>query len=68
MLNEKTMIPSGYDWILRPEGDGWRWKAIGRDDGAVLVEGVAGSRAEGAAFLARAISLGVLSQMQVPAA
>lgn len=62
------MTPPGYDWILRPEGDAWRWKAVGRDDGATLVEGVAGSRAEGAAFLARAMSLGVLNQMEADAA
>lgn len=56
------MTPPGYDWILQPEGDQWRWMAVGRDNRVVLVEGLAASRAEGAAFLARAMSLGVLRQ------
>jgi hypothetical protein len=67
-LSETTMDPAGYQWILQPEGDAWRWKAVGRDDGAILVEGVAGTRAEGAAFLARAISLGILRQIGAVAA
>ena len=50
---------SGFHWKLRPEGDCWRWQAIGRDDGRVVVEGLAGSRAEGAAYLARAMSMAV---------
>ena len=62
------MNPPGFDWILQPEGDQWRWKAVGRDDGLVLIEGLAGTRAEGAAFLARAMSLGVLRQMETVAA
>lgn len=62
------MTPPGYDWILQPEGDQWRWIAVGRDDGVVLVEGLSQSRAEGAAFLARAMSLGVLRQSEAAAA
>ena len=62
------MGPPGYDWILQPEGDQWRWMAVGRDDGCVLDEGLAGTRAEGAAFLVRAMSLGVLRQMEAVAA
>jgi hypothetical protein len=54
------MNHSGYQWILRPEGDSWRWKAVGRDDQTVFAEGLARTRAEGAAFLARVMSLGVL--------
>lgn len=51
---------AGYRWSLRPEGDRWRWAAIGRDEGVVVAEGVARSRAEGAAFLARFMSQSVL--------
>ena len=58
------MNPPGYHWILQPEGDQWRWRVVGRDDGRLLTEGVACTRAEGAAFLARAMSLGVLRQME----
>lgn len=54
------MHHSGYQWSLRPEGDRWRWMAVGRDDRAVFAQGVAPSRAEAAALLARAMSLGVL--------
>lgn len=53
---------SGYKWTLRPEGEGWRWAAIARDDATVLAEGMARTRAEGAAFLVRAMSLGVLAE------
>lgn len=62
------MTPPGYEWILQPEGDHWRWKAIGRDDGRILDEGLAGTRAEGAALLVRAMSRGVLHQMEAVAA
>lgn len=50
---------SGFHWKLRQEGDGWRWQAVGRDDGRVVLEGLARTRAEGAAYLARAMSLAV---------
>lgn len=50
---------SGFKWSLRPEGDQWRWQAIGRDTGVVVVEGVAKTRAEGAAWLVRTLSLAV---------
>ena len=62
------MTPPGYDWILQPEGDQWRWKGVGRDDRQVLVEGLARSRAEAAASLAFAMSLGVLRQTGAAAA
>lgn len=55
------MNHSGYRWTLRPEGEGWRWAALGRDDMTVVAEGLARTRAEGAAFLARVMSLGVLA-------
>ena len=50
---------SGFHWKLKPQGDRWLWQAIGRDDGQVVVEGLARSRAEGAAYLARAMSRAV---------
>jgi hypothetical protein len=58
------MNGSGYSWTLRAEGDQWRWMAVDRDDQTVLTQGVAHSRAEAAAFLARAMSLGVLNQRE----
>lgn len=58
------MNGSGYSWTLRPEGDHWRWMAVDRDSQAVLTQGLARSRAEAAAFLARAMSLGVLAQRE----
>lgn len=58
------MTHSGYRWILRPEGGHWRWMAVGRDDQAILAEGPARTRAEGAAFLARTMSLGVLTDQE----
>ena len=61
------MSCNGYQWILRPEGDSWRWRAVGREDQTVFAEGVARSRAEAAAYLARAMSLGVLGGDRVPA-
>jgi len=58
------MNGSGYSWTLRPDGDRWRWMAVDRDDQTVLTQGVARTRAEAAAFLARAMSLGVLNQQE----
>jgi hypothetical protein len=54
------MNHSGFKWSLKPEGDHWRWKAIGRDTEDVVVEGVARTRAEAAAYLARTMSLAVI--------
>ena len=62
------MNGSGSSWTLRPDGDQWRWMAVDRDDQTVLSEGVARTRAEAAAFLARAMSLGVLAGQEAAAA
>lgn len=51
------MRHSGYHWTIRSEGDRWRWRAVGADDGGLLVEGLARSRAEAALCLARTVSL-----------
>lgn len=61
------MHQSGFKWVLRPDGQKWAWKAVGHDDGAVVIEGVADSRAEAAAYLARAMALGVLAGGEVAA-
>ncbi|WP_374515118.1 hypothetical protein [Brevundimonas sp.] len=58
------MVPSGYSWTLRRVGDQWRWKAIDRGDQTVLVQGVARTRAEAAAYLVRAMSMGVVRQQE----
>lgn len=58
----------GYKWSLKPEGGQWRWQAVDRDGGAVFVQGMANSRAEAAACLARAMTLGVLGQRDEVAA
>ena len=58
------MNTSGYHWILAPEGERWRWRASGRDDQRVFAEGEAGTRAEAAAFLARAMALGVIAEQE----
>jgi len=50
----------GYRWSLQAEGDKWRWRALDRDRGSVMMEGLADSRAEAAAWLARTMTLGVL--------
>lgn len=62
------MQHSGFSWVLRPEGDLWRWQAVGREDREVFAEGLARSRAEAAAFLVRAMSLGVLADLEGAAA
>lgn len=62
------MDGSGYSWTLRREGDHWCWRAVDRADQTVLVQGVAGTRAEAAAFLARAMSLGVLRRQETATA
>jgi hypothetical protein len=61
MNRRLLMTTSGYHWVLHPEGDCWRWKAVGRDDQTVFAEGEARTRAEAAACLVRAMSLGVLN-------
>lgn len=52
----------GYLWSLAPEDGKWRWRAVDHDRGTVFLQGVADSRAEAAAYLARAMSLGVLNR------
>jgi hypothetical protein len=56
------MEHDGFRWSLKPEGGQWRWQAVGREDGRVAAEGLARTRAEGAAFLARAMSLAIITQ------
>ncbi|MFC7379264.1 hypothetical protein [Brevundimonas sp. GCM10030266] len=51
----------GYQWILRPQDGQWLWRAVTRDGQAVLAEGLARTRAEGAAYLARTMSLASLA-------
>ena len=50
----------GYKWSLAQEGGRWRWRALDRDRGTVFLQGLADSRAEAAAYLTRAMMLGVL--------
>lgn len=50
----------GYQWILRQQDGQWLWRAVTRDGRAVLAEGFARTRAEGAAYLARTMSLATL--------
>lgn len=52
----------GYKWSLTPEAGQWRWQAVDRDRGTVFLQGLANSRAEAAAYIARAMALGVLAQ------
>ena len=51
----------GYQWILRQQDGQWLWRAVTRDGRAVLAEGLARTRAEGAAYLARTMSLATLA-------
>lgn len=50
----------GYKWAINIEGGQWRWRVLDRDQGTVMSEGLADSRAEAAAWLARTMTLGVL--------
>lgn len=54
----------GYRWLLHAEDGKWRWRALDRDRGAIMVEGTADSRAKAAACLARTLTLGVLATFQ----
>lgn len=58
----------GYRWSVAPEDGKWRWRAVERDGGAVFIQGLADSRAEAAAYLARAMTLGVLDEFRKEAA
>lgn len=51
----------GYHWTLRPQDGKWLWRAVTRDGQAVLAEGIARTRAEGAAYLARTMSLATIA-------
>lgn len=51
------MQDMGYHWTIVPSDEGWRWRAVRAEDGALLVEGVARSRPEAALCLARAVSM-----------
>ena len=57
----------GYQWILRPQDGKWLWRAVTRDGQAVLAEGLARTRAEGAAYLARTMSLATVANERAPA-
>ena len=54
----------GYIWSLVAEAGRWRWRALDRDRGTIMMEGVAGSRAEAAARLAHGMTLGVLGALR----
>ncbi len=58
----------GYKWSLSPENGGWRWSAVDRDNGTIFLEGLANSRAEAAAYLAKAMTVGVLGSFKDEAA
>lgn len=62
------MMNPGYRWTLRRVGDRWLWRAEGRDDRAVLMQGLASTKAEAAALLVRAISLNAAGQTEEIAA
>ena len=55
------MDNDGYRWTItsQPSGE-WRWSIISRDRGDTILEGVAKSRAVAAAYVVRAISLGMI--------
>lgn len=56
------MENDGYRWTIAPEPSGeWRWSIISRDQGVAILEGMAKSRAVAAAYVVRAISLGMTS-------
>ena len=57
----------GYHLTIVPHEDGWRWRAVRADDGALLVEGMARSRPEAALCLARAVSLATARQEMIAA-
>jgi len=52
---------TGYRWTIRPADGRWAWSILGRDDGRVLVQGEAPSRAVAAAMVVRAIARGVVT-------
>ena len=56
------MAHAGYKWSLKEDAGAWRWQAVGRDDQTVLVQGVARTRAEAAAYLVRAMARGVIGE------
>lgn len=62
------MSHAGYKWSLKEDAGTWRWQAIGRDDQTVLVQGVARTRAEAAAYLVRAMARGVIGEQTQVAA
>jgi hypothetical protein len=62
------MQHAGFKWSVSRDGDQWRWKAVNRDDQTVFVQGLADSRPEAAAYLVRAMAMGVISdETRVPA-
>ncbi|MDO1559496.1 hypothetical protein Q0812_08660 [Brevundimonas sp. 2R-24] len=61
-------MKSGYVWSLKPEGEGWRWQALGREDRALVAQGLARSKAEAAAYLVRALSRGMVAEKDAASA
>ncbi|HYC68220.1 hypothetical protein [Brevundimonas sp.] len=53
------MQHSGYHWTIRPSGEDWVWEIRDHDDGGLVLEGLAPSRAVAAALVIRALARGV---------
>ena len=58
------MQHDGYHWTIRPSGEGWRWDIRERDDGRLVLEGEAPSRAVAAALVIRALARGVTDPVE----
>lgn len=53
------MQHDGYHWTIRPSDEGWLWDIRERNDGRLVLEGEAPSRAVAAALVIRALARGV---------
>ena len=52
------MRHSGYHWTIRPSGADWLWEIRDHDDGGLVLDGRAPSRAVAAALVIRPLARG----------
>ena len=60
LIPRTTMHHLGYHWTIRPSGEDWRWEIRERDEGGLVLEGLAPSRAVAAALVIRTLARGAV--------
>jgi hypothetical protein len=59
------MRHGGYHWSIRPSGADWLWEIRDHDDGDLVLEGRAPSRAVAAALVIRTLARGACDPVRL---